>query len=51
MIKVSISAKTMCTYVLLLFAIATANGNQLGTVDGESINFSKNCVYVVLLLP
>ena len=51
MVRVSISAKTMCMYVLLLFAIATANGNQLGTVDGESINFSKNCVYVVLLLP
>ena len=25
------------------------NGNRLGTVDGESINLSKNHVYVVLL--
>ena len=25
------------------------NANRLGTVDGESINLSKNCVNVVLL--
>ena len=37
----------MYTYFLLLFTIATANGNQPGsTVAGESINLSKNHAYV-----
>ena len=34
-----------CTVI----TIATVNGNQPGTVDGESINLSKNCVNVLLL--
>ena len=46
MVGVLILANTMYTYFLLLFTIATANGNQPGTVDGESINFSKNHAYV-----
>ena len=46
MVTVLILAKLM--YII---TIATVNANQLGTVDGESINLSKNCVDVVLLLP
>ena len=34
---------------VFILSIATVNGNQLGTVDGESINLSKNRVYVILL--
>ena len=36
----------MCCTII---TIATVNANRLGTLDGESINLSKNCVDVVLL--